>query len=367
MSVDFDDKTYFKLYSDCIPVKGHTRSIICDLSRQHFDFIPNSLYFILKKYPNKSLKNIFNSFNSEEQPTLNEYFSFLYEKEYIFWCTKEELKLFPDAELKFETPSFIDNCIVDVDLKSNHDWKKIIPQLTELGCSNLQIRIFEKYSFSYCYPIFDLLENSIIRNVEILLPYSIEASENKFLSEFSKKYLRLSSLIIHSSPIEKKFTVADTLTNISITTEVIESDKCCGIVNPVFFTVNTYFFAESLNCNTGLNKKISIDASGFIKNCPSMAENYGHVDTTCLKDVLDNPSFLMKWKIRKDEIKICRDCEFRHICPDCRAFVEQPEDIYSKPLKCSYDPYTGEWMENKSSMPEFAAVAKFYGLKNIVF
>lgn len=367
MLFDVNDKTYLKLFYDCIPVKGHTRSIICDLNRQHFDFIPNSLYFILEKYANKSLKSVFDSFCSEDHPTLIDYFSFLYNKEYIFWCTEEELKLFPKAKLKFDTPAFIENCVVDVNRTSNHDWKKIILQLTELGCSNLQIRIFEKYGFDYCYPIFDLIENSIISNVEILLPYSIEAGEDDFLSEFSKKYLRLSKLIVHGSPFEKNITVADTLTSIFITTDVINSDKCCGIVSPVFFTVDLDFFAESLKNNTCLNKKISVDALGFIKNCPSMAENHGHIDTTSLKDVLDNSSFLKKWKIRKDDIKICMDCEFRHVCPDCRAFKEHPEDDFSKPLKCGYNPYTGEWIENKSSIPEFAKVAEFYDFKNIVF
>ncbi|MBA3649536.1 MAG: grasp-with-spasm system SPASM domain peptide maturase [Chitinophagales bacterium] len=367
MAFEVDDNTYFKLFSDCIPVKGHTRSIICDLGRQNFDFIPNSLYFILKKYADKSLKKIFDSFNNEEHSTLNEYFLYLYEKEYIFWCTKDELKSFPDAELKFETPSIIDNSIVDVDYRSNHDWNKIISQLTELGCSNLQIRIFDKHSFSYCYPVFDLLENSIITNVEILIPFSVQANESKFLSEFSNKYLRLSKLTVHSSPFNKNYTVANTLTNINLTTDVINSNKCCGIVNPAFFTVNMDFFAESLKYNTCLNKKISIDACGYIKNCPSMAENYGHINTTSLNDVVSNPSFLAKWKITKDDIKICMDCEFRHICLDCRAFVEHPDDPFSKPLKCSYDPYSGEWIKNKSAIPEFAEVAEFYEFKNIVF
>ncbi len=367
MLFNVDDKTYFRLFYDCIPVKGHTRSIICDLNRQHFDFIPNSLYFILEKYANKSLKSIFGSFQSEDHPTIIEYLTFLYEKEYIFWCTKEELKSFPHPELQFETPTFIENSVVDVTKTSDHDWKKIILQLSELGCSNLQIRIFEKYGFDYCYPIFDLIENSIITNVEILIPYSIEAGEDDFFTEFSKKYLRLSKLIVHSSPFEKNFIVADTLTNIFITTDVINSDKCCGIVNPVFFTVDLDFFAESLKNNTCLNKKISVDASGYIKNCPSRSENYGHLNTTNLKDALNNTSFLEKWKITKDDIKICMDCEFRRICPDCRAFKEQPGDDFSKPLKCGYNPYTGEWMENKSSLPEFAKVAEFYDFKNVAF
>src|SRR5438477_5204490 len=254
MSVDINDNTYFKLFYDCMPVKGYTRSIICDMTRHYFNFIPNSLYFILTRYADKSLDKIFKDFDKEDHTILIEYLEFLYEKEYIFWCTKEELKLFPNEQLKFETPAFIDNCIVDIDESSNHDWRKIISQLVELGCTNLEIRIFEKYNFEYCAAIFDLLQNSLIKNVEILLPYYDEAGSNEFLLNFSKKYLRLSRLTLHSAPYEKNITVADTSTRITITTQVINSHKCCGVIHPVFFTVNNDFFAESLTHNTCLNK-----------------------------------------------------------------------------------------------------------------
>ena len=93
MSIDINDNTYFKLFYDCMPVKGYTRSIICDMTRHYFDFIPNSLYFILTRYTDKSLDKIFKDFDKEDHPILIEYLEFLYEKEYIFWCTKEELKL----------------------------------------------------------------------------------------------------------------------------------------------------------------------------------------------------------------------------------------------------------------------------------
>src|SRR5436853_3628120 len=108
MSVDINDSTYFRLFYDCIPVKGYTRSIICDVTRHHFDFIPNSLYFILTEYADKSLETIFKDFDKEDHPTLIEYLEYLFDKEYIFWCTKEELKFFPNEQLKFETPAFID-------------------------------------------------------------------------------------------------------------------------------------------------------------------------------------------------------------------------------------------------------------------
>jgi hypothetical protein len=62
---------------------------------------------------------------------------------------------------------------------------------------------------------------------------------------------------------------------------------------------------------------------------------------------------------------VCKDCEFRYICTDCRAYLEDPYNEYSKPLKCGYDPYTGEWSE-WSTNPLKQAAIKYYGMEETV-
>ena len=55
-------------------------------------------------------------------------------------------------------------------------------------------------------------------------------------------------------------------------------------------------------------------------------------------------TFLILLKnIKKDQISVCKDCEFRYVCTDCRAYTQNSGDQYSKPLKCNYDPYTATW------------------------
>ena len=90
--------------------------------------------------------------------------------------------------------------------------------------------------------------------------------------------------------------------------------------------------------NSCLNRKISIDVDGAIKNCPSMSQNFGNIENTTLKESLKHSDFKNNWNITKDQVSVCKDCEFRYICTDCRAYVEKPENNYSKPLKCGYDP-----------------------------
>lgn len=109
--------------------------------------------------------------------------------------------------------------------------------------------------------------------------------------------------------------------------------------NEVRSVLDEYF---SFLINSCLNKKIAIDKSGFIKNCPSSRKIYGHITETKLIDVIDE-QFSSVWKINKDQIKECKDCEFRYICTDCRAYLKDSCDIYSKPEKCKYNPYEGIW------------------------
>lgn len=101
------------------------------------------------------------------------------------------------------------------------------------------------------------------------------------------------------------------------------------------------------------------------KNCPSMKESYGNIKDTTLIEALEKPGFKKYWNITKDQINVCKDCEFRYICTDCRAYLEDPDDIYSKPLKCGYNPYTCEW-EEWSTNPLKEKAIKHYGMEDLV-
>ncbi|MCR9102370.1 MAG: grasp-with-spasm system SPASM domain peptide maturase, partial [bacterium] len=138
-----------------------------------------------------------------------------------------------------------------------------------------------------------------------------------------------------------------------------------GIMDAPLFCHALNTFTESINHNSCLNRKISIDTEGNIKNCPSMKESYGNIKDTTLLEALEKPGFKKYWNITKDQISVCKDCEFRYICTDCRAYLEDPDDIYSKPLKCGYNPYTCEW-EEWSTNPLKEKAINHYGMENLV-
>ena len=102
----------FVLFSNCIPVKGVNRSIICDLQNNDYHIIPNGLYDILKEYNGKSINFIKKQFNNKYDSIVEEYFEFLLLNNLIFFHSEPDL--FPEMDLKWKSASPITNAIHNV-------------------------------------------------------------------------------------------------------------------------------------------------------------------------------------------------------------------------------------------------------------
>jgi len=74
-----------------------------------------------------------------------------------------------------------------------------------------------------------------------------------------------------------------------------------------------------------------------------MGHSFGNACSTQLKSVVNDRQLVQIGSITKDQVAVCRDCEFRYVCTDCRAYTQDADDPYSKPAKCTYDPYTATW------------------------
>lgn len=86
----------------------------------------------------------------------------------------------------------------------------------------------------------------------------------------------------------------------------IYNSTFCGNIEKSFFSSTLEHYTESLVYNTCLNKKIAINKSGEIKNCPSMKKSYGNIKTTTLTKVLNNKNFTRYWSINKDQIEVLK-------------------------------------------------------------
>ena len=244
--------------------------------------------------------------------------------------------------LDWEKPAAITNCIIDCGKEYKQDFDNIAKQLDELGCSALEIRIYESIPNIGLEKILSSFSRTRLRSIDLLIPYD-NTKSIQFLESVISKNRRIFQITVHSSSNESKRKIESTNSQIIYTTKKVDSSQCCGVVSHEYFSPNLLLFTESQKHNTCLNRKISIDVNGEIKNCPSMTKSYGNIQEITFKDAIEMQGFRDLWLINKDKIAICKDCEFRHICTDCRAFIQDSNDIHSKPAKCNYNPYEAIW------------------------
>lgn len=346
-----EKRRVFRLFACCVPVRGARRSTLCDLQRKSFDLIPNALYDLLAEYTDHTLDEIRADYPPEQHAVLDEYFAFLERKEYGFWT--DTPGDFPPMDLGWDAAEAVTNAVIDVDRNSRHDWKSLLDQLDALGCAALQVRWFDPVTLEEVERMLRWTEGGRLRSVDVLLPHDPSWGEDG-LEAICRKYPRLLGVVVHSAPENRLDKVPPLGTPVFRRAEAVTSADHCGQVAPEWFAVSIAGFTEARSFNSCLNRKVSVDAAGEIRNCPSMPRSFGNAADTPLRAALDDPAFRAVWEVSKDQVEVCRDCEFRYVCTDCRAFVADPANPLSKPAKCAYDPYTARW---GGEAPRFAAAA----------
>lgn len=358
----------FKLFSNCIPVKGKYNSIICDLQRGDYEFIPNDLYGILKKFEGKkNIEEVKISFKNQHNDTIDEYFDFLQKKEFIFYTSNPNY--FPKMDMKFSYPFEVSNAIIEIDSNSA-GILRIIDSLEKVNCKFLEIRSYKEISVTTIELILNYISDNemMISSISFIIQF-FKNINYLLIQKIMKKHPRVANFVIVNSTYEKQIVADEKMqSSIFFTRERIDNNFHCGKIYPSFFALNVRSFTESFHHNSCLHKKISIDSEGNIRNCPSMTQSFGNIKDTNLEEALNHKDFKKYWNLTKDSVEICKDCEFRYICTDCRAYTEKTHQNNegldtSKPLKCGYDPYTGEW-EEWSTNPLKQKAIQYYGLSN---
>lgn len=353
---------YVKFFANCILVKGYNRSLLCDLQNETSHLVPNQLVEIADRFCNTSVKEIKSKYDAESCTMIDGYINYLIDNNFAFYCSAEELELFPKLSMEWDYPAHLTNAIIDINSLSNFDFREIFLQLDKLGCKDIQIRAYDIFSLQELRTFIAAADNLVIKNIQLYAHHDPKICNEDWIA-FLKEFPRLGGLVIHSADINQQLVPPQVPRRmVAKIKEKISSHKHCGVVDQMYFTTTLELFTESQSFNSCLNRKIGIDVEGNIKNCPSVIENFGNIRDTSLEKVIQQPDFKKLWGLNKDQIEVCKDCEFRHICTDCRAFREVPSDILSKPLKCGYDPYSGEWSDWSNNPLKEKAIS-FYGMK----
>ena len=340
---------YYRLFAPCIPVKGFRRSVIADLNRHQLFYIPNKLYQILTRGKNRTWSDLMEKYGDDNLDTLTYYFDFLLQNELIFPFNKEELAHFPSLSLQWDFPSDCSNAILDIGHSSNCDVAKAIAKLDKISCYHLQIRLLCEVKQTYLEKLLELTNNTSIRTVQLMMDYYQNIDNH--LDTLFEKYWKLVKVEMFGSPENRSTSLKGNLALVVYYADKVLKPENCGVVSTDYFCIEMKHFTESQRHNTCLNRKICIDAEGNIKNCPAMAKSYGNIKDTTLEEAINKPGFKDLWYICKDQIDVCKDCEFRYMCTDCRCFIKDPDNIYSQPAKCPYNPYICLWEGQEGYVP----------------
>lgn len=337
-----NDSQFFIVNRAYFFTKGAKRTIMINMFRKDSKFIPNIMFELINECKNNNVQKIYEKYKGQEI-ILDEYFDFLIKNDIGFFGAKKDLETLQNISLEWDFPSRISNAIIDVDSYTKYEITDILKQLNTLSCFHVQIRSYFPTRIKWVQKIIETSKLLSIRTIEFVIPFSNNCY--KMFCEMDEGLKRKFLIIFYDC----KDNIVET-SNVQISNKKFDLNSC-GVIKTQYFSATMNHFTESQNHNTCLNRKISIDVNGEIKNCPSMQKSYGNIKDTTLEEALNKQGFKDVWNIKKDDIKVCQDCEFRHICTDCRAFIDNPNDIYSRPAKCNYNPYQAKWKGEDGYVP----------------
>ncbi|MCS4305353.1 grasp-with-spasm system SPASM domain peptide maturase [Chryseobacterium sp. BIGb0232] len=335
---------HFNLFSNTLITKGAGRILISDLQRNTSEVYPLEFYDVIEELKNKSIEDILSDYDDESKEIFQQYLNLLLEKEYGFITQNGWDNNFPPLSYQYNNYSSISDLFIE--LNDISILEKIKQSVENLGIKYLVIHSKKKITMEDFIRIDQTFASSVVSGIEIFAPYH-DAVDKEFIQEINTKTSRTYNLTFYNCK-KVPFKVKDEFRFIVNFTKDPIHISSCGKVDVKYFNTNITKVIEAINHNSCLHKKIGIDIHGNIKNCPLMPVNFGNINTHTLEQVVNQNDFKKLWNLTKDKIEICKDCEFRYVCTDCRAFTEQSHidenglDT-SKPLKCGYNPYTNIW------------------------
>ncbi len=117
-------------------------------------------------------------------------------------------------------------------------------------------------------------------------------------------------------------------------------------IRPPFYT-SAEEFCKAHKHHSCLAGKIAVTSTGDVFPCIfARNEICGNILNSSLSEILNGSDLQKCWNTTKDEVKKCKDCEYRYACYDCRPVAQANDsnkDWYASSVECAYNPYTGVW------------------------
>ena len=333
---------YYKFYACCKIVRGAGRTTVYDLQRCSFFHFPNMIMEVLLEYETKGLEALCRDYNTQKQE-LHKYLQYLLNNEIIFYT--DDIDNYPDISLDIDKPFYLDFISIEVDTLQNFKIDFLEKSIDYTGVEHI-VFIFNtnRNSINNITQLLKAINTSRLKVVTLILPYNEMLIEG--LNELKRYNERLKQIILYNKSdaisISKLTDYNAEIFNGSLhklLTKKIKSEKD--------FTLNIMSFLEAQNKNLFFNRRVYISDDGNVK--PSFVDNnyYGTIEYDSLFDIVNKKGFQRIWNITKDQIEVCKNCEFRYMCPDNRIPIKN-NNKYIHTTECNYNPFTTQWKSNVS-------------------
>ena len=331
---------YFKLFSTCIPVKGQSESLICDIEYGQIFPIPNLLFEILKSNKTKNIEQLKDAYSGKLDKGIDAYFNLFEEKNLGFYTdTPEE---FPDLNLKWQSPYKIRNAVIEIENLENYSISNTLTQLNDLGCEGIQIRILTTIDLDALLAEFECVVGSRIKYIEIFLPFNADTPFERLI-KWRNFDPRITKIIQYNALEEKVIEYKENYyKDVFFLTKKSLSSTSKEQYSLDRFAFNIDTFAEAQKHNIGLNRKISIDSFGNIKNYLTHKSTFGNINDTLISNVINLTEFKKDWNTNNTKIEKCNQCQFRFSCVSNVEIIKKNRKHY-KLEECNFNPLTNQW------------------------
>jgi SPASM domain peptide maturase of grasp-with-spasm system len=336
---------HFLLYATCIAVKGYTKGVLVDLQHGRIVPVPHLLLDVLERCKAMPLLEVKASFDHEIDEGIDAYINMLIEGHWGF--KTEDVELFPDLSLYWDSPCLVNNVMMDV---GDYDIEKAMDKVAALASQAMLLRAFESVNTEQIIGWLDRLGTSRIHSVQLMLPWASQAQADELI-QMVYSYPRVRSIVLFNAPKTKYLDGPDEMTRgLVLCTEAQLGPESGENYTMQDLHVDMGSFTEAQLHNTGLNRKLAIDIDGNIRNHPQHTKAFGHIDQIGkLGAIASSQEFQRLWAIGHDKVETCKDCEFRYCCID-NDELQQQDGKWYRSTACGYDPYRGVWKEDQVLM-----------------
>jgi len=241
----------------------------------------------------------------------------------------------------WRAPAQITNAVVDIDRQSV--WgPSHVRVLCAVQCHYVQFRILERLEYSWVVDILNSFDRSHVDHIQLLLPASY-ADDREWMQSLLDQHPRLNSIRVYGVPqTGERYSDA-------IMRPIIWMGSSLDEYGPAKerMVITMTLFCESQSRHNYFNRKLHIAKDGAIGNAPETSGRFGNMndirDGQEMIAIVERPEFQTYWRVSKEMIDVCKECEFRFMCMDNRIPQPRASETWFHEKECPYNPYICKW------------------------